>query len=110
MATVKSSTDLSSRKKSAKASSHIAPVTAQAEKPAARAEAATASRRVAPRPRARKTTDVTVEQRMHHIAVAAYYIAERRSFAPGDLLADWVQAEAEIDCLLTAKPEGLLDS
>jgi hypothetical protein len=32
--------------------------------------------------------------------MAAYYIAERRSFAPGNPLEDWVQAEAEIDRLL----------
>jgi hypothetical protein len=37
--------------------------------------------------------------------VAAYYIAERRGFVPGNPLEDWVQAEAEIDRLLA---EGLL--
>jgi hypothetical protein len=30
-----------------------------------------------------------------NIAVAAYYRAEQRGFAPGDELADWFQAEAE---------------
>ena len=34
------------------------------------------------------------------IAEAAYFHAERRGFAPGNLLEDWVQAEAEIDRLL----------
>jgi hypothetical protein len=29
------------------------------------------------------------------IAVAAYFRAEQRGFAPGDELADWFQAEAE---------------
>ncbi len=37
--------------------------------------------------------------------MAAYHIAERRGFAPGDPLDDWTQAEAEIDRLLA---EGLL--
>jgi hypothetical protein len=31
------------------------------------------------------------------IAVAAYYRAERRGFAPGAELEDWLAAEAEID-------------
>lgn len=39
-------------------------------------------------------------QRSHYIEVAAFYIAERRGFAPGDPLQDWVAAEAEIDRLL----------
>ena len=30
------------------------------------------------------------------IAEAAYFIAERRGFAPGNELADWLQAEAEL--------------
>ncbi len=39
-------------------------------------------------------------QRAHYVEVAAFYIAERRGFAPGDPLQDWVAAEAEIDRLL----------
>nr|WP_305775476.1 DUF2934 domain-containing protein [Ferrovum sp.] len=34
------------------------------------------------------------------IAVAAYYRAERRGFNGGDTLADWLEAEAEVDALL----------
>ncbi|MEJ2452610.1 MAG: DUF2934 domain-containing protein [Candidatus Thiodiazotropha sp.] len=37
------------------------------------------------------------------ISTAAYYIAERRGFTPGDSAADWRAAEAEIELLL--KPE-----
>jgi hypothetical protein len=33
------------------------------------------------------------------IAIAAYYRAERRGFAPGNELADWFAAEREIACL-----------
>lgn len=36
------------------------------------------------------------------IAEAAYYRAERRGFAPGNEMSDWLQAEADIDGL----PEG----
>lgn len=37
------------------------------------------------------------EQRRAMIAEAAYYRAQRRGFAPGAELQDWLAAEAEID-------------
>ena len=43
---------------------------------------------------------ISPEQRYRMIAEAAYYIAERRSFAPGDPAADWAQAEMQIAALL----------
>ncbi|GCB02136.1 hypothetical protein SFMTTN_2955 [Sulfuriferula multivorans] len=43
---------------------------------------------------------INPEQRYRMIAEAAYYIAERRSFAPGDPTADWAQAEMQIVALL----------
>jgi hypothetical protein len=36
------------------------------------------------------------EERLRHISEAAYYLAERRGFAPGFEHEDWVQAEAEV--------------
>ena len=36
------------------------------------------------------------EERLRHISEAAYYLAERRGFAPGFEHDDWVQAEAEV--------------
>jgi hypothetical protein len=51
------------------------------------------------RSRAKKPT-IGQEQRRNYIEVAAYYIAARRDFAPGDPLQDWIEAEAEIDRLL----------
>lgn len=57
--------------------------------------------------RAKKPAGIPSEKRRHYIEMAAYYIAERRGFAPGNLLDDWVQAEAEIDRLLA---EGRLGS
>ena len=65
--------------------------------PKAGAKAALAK---AARPRAKKPATVAAEQRRNYIEVAAYHIAERRGFAPGDPLQDWVQAEAEIDRLI----------
>jgi outer membrane biosynthesis protein TonB len=52
------------------------------------------------KPRAKKPAGVPSEQRRHYVEMAAYYIAERRGFAPGNPLEDWVQAETEIDRLL----------
>ena len=40
---------------------------------------------------------VTPQERGHCIAVAAYYHALQRGFAEGDPVADWLQAEQEID-------------
>lgn len=68
-------------------------------KPATKTATATAAAKPA-RTRARKSAVVPPEQRRHYIEMAAYYIAERRGFAPGNPLEDWVQAEAEIDRLL----------
>ena len=57
------------------------------------------------RSRAKKPAGVPQEQRRNYVEVAAYHIAERRGFAPGNPLDDWVQAEAEIDRLIA---DGLL--
>lgn len=45
-------------------------------------------------------TQVPPEIRHAMIAEAAYYRAEKRGFAPGEEIADWVQAEAEIESML----------
>lgn len=42
-------------------------------------------------------TTISPEERQRLIAEAAYYIAERRGFAAGCELDDWLQAEAEIE-------------
>ena len=52
------------------------------------------------RSRAKKPAAIPLEQRRYYVEVAAYHIAERRGFAPGNPLDDWVRAEAEIDRLL----------
>lgn len=43
---------------------------------------------------------ITPEERKRMIAEAAYYRAERRGFATGGEMDDWVQAETEIDRLI----------
>ena len=44
--------------------------------------------------------NISPEERWKMIAVAAYHIAEKRNFAPGNDLQDWVEAEQEIDKFL----------
>jgi len=69
-----------------------APAKAKAKKPAAAAT--------------RQVKAVSSEQRRYYVEVAAYHIAERRGFAAGNPLDDWVQAETEIDRLLSAGKLG----
>ncbi len=76
------------------AKAKVAP-TAAVAKPAAKPAA----------PRAKKPASISPEQRQYYVEVAAYHIAERRGFHPGNDRDDWAQAEAEIDRLLA---EGLL--
>ncbi|MBK1716915.1 DUF2934 domain-containing protein [Thiocystis violacea] len=42
----------------------------------------------------------TAPQRHEMIAIAAYYLAEHRGFAPGDANADWFEAERAIDAMI----------
>ncbi|NEV61703.1 DUF2934 domain-containing protein [Thiorhodococcus minor] len=42
----------------------------------------------------------TPQQRHDMIAIAAYYLAEQRGFAPGGADKDWLEAEATIDAMI----------
>lgn len=53
-----------------------------------------------------KSSSVTADQRLRMIAEAAYFRAERRGFRNGDPSTDWIEAEAEIDCLLNSDVGG----
>jgi Protein of unknown function (DUF2934) len=48
-------------------------------------------------------SDDLLLERIAMIADAAYFRAEKRNFAPGYELEDWVAAEREIDALLAAR-------
>lgn len=77
----------------AKAPALVKPVAAVAAAPVkaktpAKKKAASAAKSVAP------------EQRANYIEVAAFYIAERRGFAPGNPEQDYLDAAAEIDRLI----------
>jgi hypothetical protein len=43
---------------------------------------------------------ISPAQRANYVEVAAFYIAQRRGFAPANPTDDWLQAEAEIDALI----------
>jgi hypothetical protein len=49
-------------------------------------------------------TNVDPEFRHEMVAMAAYYIAEQRGFAPGHEVADWLAAEAAVDRTLGRIP------
>ena len=46
-----------------------------------------------------KKIGISAGVRRHMIAEAAYYIAEARGFAGGDVYHDWVEAEKQIDAI-----------
>jgi hypothetical protein len=75
------------------------------------AEKAVPRRRAAPeKPAAASgaSTGIAVSEdaRRAMIAQAAYLRAERREFAPGGQVEDWLAAEAEVDALLKARHDG----
>ena len=55
---------------------------------------------VAKAPEPASGTMADVDHRRQLIAAEAYYMAERRGFAPGYELADWVAAETLVDAKL----------
>ena len=72
-------------------------------KPEAKSTAAKPSTAAAPAKQASKAKTpgavhhITEEKRQRMISEAAYHIAAKRQFAPGDEMEDWLQAEAQID-------------
>ena len=70
---------------------------AVAAKPAAKKVSATKMK-----PSTAAAPVLTSEQRTHYVAVAAFYIAERRGFTLGNPADDWLAAEAEVDRLIAS--------
>ncbi|WP_206199422.1 DUF2934 domain-containing protein [Parasulfuritortus cantonensis] len=90
------SAEVEALKKEAKA----AKPAAEPKKKAADTEAKAAKARPKPKAASKKPADVTKKELKHLIAVAAYHRAEKRGFAPGYELQDWLDAEAEISAML----------
>jgi hypothetical protein len=96
----------------AKSAAKSAPAKSLAAKPAAKKTTAAkpvvakkpAAKKAAPAKTApaKKGNSITAEQRYRMIAEAAYYIAEKRGFAPGDPSRDWADAEAQIRAMFSA--------
>jgi hypothetical protein len=51
------------------------------------------------------STETTAEARRRRTAIAAFYRAQARGFAPGKELEDWLEAEREIDALDAGRHE-----
>jgi len=68
---------------------------AKAKRAAAAASGKRKRTRNAPKRRAGSPTE-SPEQRSHRIAVAAYFLAEQRGFAPNRELDDWLAAERSL--------------
>jgi outer membrane biosynthesis protein TonB len=80
------------------ASAEVAAVEAEVSKP----KAAKTAKAPSTKKSTTKKTSVTPEQRYRMIADAAYFLAERRGFAGGYEMQDWISAEFQIDAKLTA--------
>ncbi len=85
--------------KKSTASKTAAKPAAETQKPAAPKKAATPKKAAAPRAAASKKLKPGPEELYHMIQTAAYFIAERNSFA-GDSKIYWAQAEAQILSIL----------
>jgi hypothetical protein len=79
------------------AAAEVKKAAAPAKKVAAPAKKAAAPAKAGSR---KKGAPMSPEQRNHYVEIAAYYIAERHGFTPGREVADWAEAETEIDRLL----------
>ena len=106
MAEAKTGTAVKAKKVSATSKPAEAVKTATKKAPAAKVETLAAPKAkaaaTAKKPAAAKAKkSVTPEQRYMMICEAAYFKAQRRGFAPENEIQDWLDAEAEINSLLS---------
>lgn len=75
---------------------------AKADAPAAKAAKKAPAKKIPKPSPVVEGPSVDATQRANYIEVAAYYIAQRRGFTPGDPQQDYLDAAAEIDQLIAA--------
>ncbi|NVO05962.1 MAG: DUF2934 domain-containing protein [Rhodoferax sp.] len=87
-----------------KAAAKAVPKPAATAKPAVAAAKPAVPKAKAPAKKAAKPVSTAIDpaQRANYIEVAAFYIAERRGFTPGNPEQDYLDAAAEIDRLIAA--------
>ncbi len=68
----------------------------------AKVTAAAKPKAAKPAAETRSKSALSSEQRNHYVEVAAFYIAERRGFIPGNPADDWCAAELEVDRLIAS--------
>jgi hypothetical protein len=78
----------------------VEPAVAPAAKPAKAPAKPRATRSKSAASAVSNAIQLTPEERHRVVAEAAYFIAERRGFAGGSPVEDWLQAEADIDRML----------
>lgn len=78
----------------------VEPAVAPAAKPAKAPAKPRAKRSESAASAVSNAIQLTPEERHRVVAEAAYFIAERRGFAGGSSIGDWLQAEADIDRML----------
>ena len=95
--------------RTAKAAAEAKPKKAAVAKPAEAKAPAKAADKAPAKPRKKAAAEATMvqkpsapslEERQRWVATAAYHRAEKRGFAPGYAIQDWLEAEAEIDQLI----------
>ncbi|HWZ65048.1 MAG TPA: DUF2934 domain-containing protein [Steroidobacteraceae bacterium] len=74
--------------------------------PAEPERSATSPRTPPVRAKSARSTTISPEDRRALIAESAFLRAERRGFAPGEEVADWLAAEQEVDALLRHRSGG----
>ncbi len=79
-----------------KEKARAAPKSAAGTEPAPRAKAAVGSNKAEAGVQPGSVPALNAQERERLIALAAYFRAEKRGFAPGRELQDWIEAEAEV--------------
>ena len=104
--TTKKKATAASRKEEAEKKTTVKKKTVTKKTAKKKAAPKTAKKKVSKKASAKGLTNplqITAEERWRMIATAAYFKAEQRGFSPGNEFQDWLDAEAEINDLISSK-------